>query len=531
MMKTRSFALLLATLGATGALAGNVQPVRIESGLISGMTPAEGFVAYKGIPYAAPPIGPLRWEPPQPAPAWDGVRAADHYGARCMQGPDQNDGESVGVAMSEDCLYLNVWAPVRKPGAKLPVMVWIHGGGFTSGSGSMRVYDGVNFARKGVILVNPNYRLNVFGFLATPELSAESPDKISGNYGLLDQIAVLRWVKANIAAFGGDPDNVTLFGESAGSMAVSALTASPLARGLFKRAIGESGAVFAPGPSGSRTPTLAAAEQGGAAFAASIGSPDLKALRARPAAGLLADWRAQQGSSHAGVSGPTLDGHAIAKDPEAFIRAGLGGSIEVIAGWNMDEGAYFRAPPGCTSPWSQVKTVAQYRAAAKRLLGDKANEFLAAYPADTDADVARALSHLRGDQSLAWATWRWGTLEAAAGRNVWLYRFEQTPPPPNAPREPTHAEEMAYVFQNFSRRPWDWQPGDYRVADEMASYWTNFAKTGDPNGPDLPKWPRYDGGSPEMLRFGTPTAPGATPAARYELLRTVDIPSTTCTAK
>ena len=289
--------------------------VKTSAGLLEGEASADGAVrAYKGVPFAAPPVGALRWQAPQPPAPWSGVRKAVKFGARCEQGPIFGD-MIFRDEPSEDCLYLNVWTPAAKPDDRLPVMVWIHGGGFQAGSASEPRQDGERLARKGVVVLTVNYRLGVFGFFAHPELTAESPHKASGNYGLLDLVAALRWVQANVAAFGGDPRNVTIFGESAGSFAVSALMASPLAQGLFHRAIGESGAFFTTGPQPLAPRSLAASEEQGRKFATGLGAESLAALRAKPAADVL-----QAALKTQPWFAPGIDGHVLPQDVAAISR-------------------------------------------------------------------------------------------------------------------------------------------------------------------------------------------------------------------
>jgi len=455
-------------------------------GVLEGVVSPDGKVrTFKGIPYAAPPVGPLRWMPPQPVVPWAGVRKAADYGARAMQGPIYSDMVFNDSGPSEDCLYLNLWMPEGRAQAKLPVMVWVHGGGFAAGSSSEPRQDAGNLSKKGVMVVSFNYRLGVFGFLAHPGLSRESGRNASGNYGLLDQVAALEWVKRNIAEFGGDPGNVTIFGESAGSESVSALMASPLARGLFHRAIGESGALFSASPP---TRTLAQAEDAGVRFAqAAFGTASLGALRSRSARELL-DAALKLPTFY---FEPDIDGYFLPADCRSVFAAGGQSRVPVLAGWNRDEG-HFDSFFGKEEP-----TVANYKALAGARFGAGADGFLELYPAATDAEARRAAQDLAGDDFIVHDTWKW--MEAhlrTGGSPVYRYEFDQTLPlpldaPPGAEPAARHSWEIEYVFRVLSSRHLPWRQEDRDVSELMSTYWTNFAKTGDPNGPGLPAWPAY----------------------------------------
>lgn len=487
--------------------------VRIRDGVLEGAYAADGRVeVFKGIPYAAPPVGPLRWKPPQPVAPWTGVRPALDFGPRPMQGRIFKDMIFRDPGPSEDCLYLNVWAPVESRARKLPVMVWIFGGGFVAGSSSEPRQDGTQLCRKGVIVVSMNYRLGVFGFLALPELTAKSQHHASGNYGLMDQIAALRWVHDNIAAFGGDPDNVTIFGESAGSISVTALVASPLARGLFGRAIGESGGFFR-GQRGLRT--LAAAEEVGTRFTAkAFGTTSPAALRALPAQKLLDATLAQPRLSFTRV----IDGYVLPEDTGKWYAAGRQAQVPILGGWNRDEGswhAYFRR---------EAPTLANYVAIAHRRFGPDAAAFLAAYHATDDAEARRAAADFQGDTFIAYTTWRWLDLQRQTGRApVYRYEFDQTLPlpadaPPGTEPSAPHASDIEFVFRNLAARDLPWRPADHAVSELMASYWTNFARTGNPNGPGLPHWPRYNDGLEAMHLQAQPVAAPDIHGARHIFL-------------
>jgi para-nitrobenzyl esterase len=462
---------------------------RTANGILEGVVSADGKVrTFKGIPYAAPPVGPLRWKPPQPVANWTGVREAVDYGARCMQGRIYDDMIFNDAGPSEDCLYLNLWMPAEPAPAKLPVMVWIYGGGFVAGATSEPRQDGGNLSKKGVLVVSFNYRLGVFGFLAHPELTKESGHDASGNYGLMDQVAALEWVKKNIAAFGGDPDNVTIFGESAGSASVSALIASPLTRGLFQRAIGESGACFS-----TRHPwkSRSQAEDVGLKFAQTVsGGNSLEALRAKSAKEIL-DASLKPEFEH---FTPDVDGYFLPTDCGPIYSEGKQNHVALLAGWNRDEG-HFRGFFEEDQP-----NVANYKARAKARFGSDADAFLKFYPATTDAEAKRAAQDFDGDDFIAYSTWKWIELQLKTGKSpVYRYEFDQTLPLPvdAAPAtEPTapHASEIEFVFEVLSSKNLPWRPEDRAVSDLMSTYWTNFAKTGDPNGPGLPRWPAYAAG-------------------------------------
>ncbi len=462
--------------------------ITIANGQLEGVISADGKVrSFKGIPFAAAPVGALRWKAPQPAPAWTGARKAVEYGARCMQGRVFGDMIFRDNGPSEDCLYLNIWMPAAPAQKKLPVMVWIYGGGFVAGSSSEPRQDGGNLSKKGVVVVSFNYRLGIFGFLSHPELTRESGHSASGNYGLLDQVAALQWVRKNIATFGGDPGNVTIFGESAGSFSVSALMASPLAQGLFKRAIGESGAFFS---TTLGLKPLAETEKSGTEFAKSLtGSESIEALRGKSAEEIL----------QAGMKGgafrfsPNIDGYFLPQDVSAIFTAGKQSHVPLLAGWNLDEGNY-RGFFGKDAPTAQ-----NFAAKARTMFGDKAGEFLKLYPAESDAQARRSAQDLAGDQFIAYSTWKWLELHQKTGKSpLYRYEFDQTLPLPsegtqNPAAEPTapHASEIEFVFGMLSSRKLPWRPEDLKVSDLMGSYWSNFAKTGNPNGPGLPKWPEY----------------------------------------
>lgn len=507
-----TLALLPAALGAQQVR--HVQ-LAIADGVLEGVVSADGKVrTFKGIPYAAPPVGPLRWREPQPVVPWSGVRNAVEYGPRAMQGRIFDDMVFHDSGPSEDCLYLNLWMPADTKQDKLPVMVWIYGGGFVAGSSSEPRQDAGNLSKLGVLVVSMNYRMGVFGFLAHPELTRESGHGASGDYGLLDQVAALKWVRRNIAAFGGDPDNVTIFGESAGSASVSGLIASPLAKGLFNKAIGESGAFFARNHA---LGTLAQAEAQGVRFAESLtGSPALAALRAMPAPQLLAAaLKAPRNAFR-----PIVDGYFLPADCASIYASASQSHVPLLAGWNRDEGNY-REFFGHDAP-----TAANFARLANSRFGARASAFLKLYPATTDAEARRAAQDFMGDQFTGYSTWKWLESQLATGGSpVYRYEFDQTLPlPPGSPADKVatapHASEIEFVFRVLSSKHLPWRPEDRQVSELMAAYWTNFAKTGNPNGPGLPPWPEYgprDGFMVMHLRADAASAPDAH-RQRYEFI-------------
>jgi len=457
--------------------------VKIDSGQISGVS-ASGVRVFKGIPFAAPPVGDLRWKAPQPVAPWSGVRAADTFSSACIQEPYAPDSPYARPPepTSEDCLYLNVWSAANA-GDKRPVMVWIHGGAWTRGSGSVSTYDGTALAKKGVVVVTTNYRLGVFGFLAHPELTAESPQHASGNYAILDHVAALKWVQRNIAAFGGDPARVTIFGESAGSWSVNTVQATPLAKGLFHRAIGESGGQFA------RTPSLGDAEKAGVALATAAGADSLKALRAVSAPKLLAIQ-----SFRPGVN---VDGYVLPDTVRNIFAQKKHSDVPALVGSNADEWTTL----GGLNRASFPKTMEEYRKRVEAQYGAAVKDYDAAYPAKTEADIAAALLGVGRDTTFTLEMRTWARMVTAGGKPAFLYQFTRVPPGPNPAWGAYHASEISYVFNNVGSRPWATDT-DRQLADRMSSYWVNFATTGDPNGQGLPKWTPYDQAAEPYLELG-----------------------------
>ena len=474
----------LATIVTPFALYGaNPLQVKIQTGKIEGKQ--DGAVrTFLGIPYAAPPVGDLRWKAPQPAAKWSGVRKTTEFGARCMQGPIYSDMIFRDPGPSEDCLYLNVWTPAKSAKKKLPVMVWIYGGGYIAGASSEPRQDGTNLAKnQNVVVVSMNYRLGVFGFFVHPELAKESGHNSAGNYGLLDQHAALEWVHDNIAVFGGDPGNVTIFGESAGSFSVSAQMASPLSKGLFEKAIGESGGAF------SRT---------GLSFDAmsARAEKDPKELGAEVEAGTLAEFRAVPAQKlldatmkHNGGFGfgPDVDGYFLPRSVPEIFSAGEQNDVPLLAGWNHDEGSFVVEAMKITPD--------SYKSMVQKQFGDNASDILRLYPGESDAQALRSAGDLAGDQFIAWSTWRWISAQASTGKQpIYRYRFDLGPTnETTGKRVAFHSSEIEYVFGQLDSRPHvTWTNDDRELSAEMQKYWANFARSGNPNGEGLPKWPEYN---------------------------------------
>jgi para-nitrobenzyl esterase len=469
--------------------------VTTANGVVNGTLGEDGTIRiYRGIPFAAPPVGDLRWREPQAPASWTGVRDGSEFASRCMQTRVYADMVFRSKDNSEDCLYLNVWTPKNATGKKLGVMLWYFGGGFVSGSSDEFRYDGEALAKKGVVIVTCNYRLGIFGMYAHPELTKESAHHASGNYGLMDQSAALDWVVKNIAAFGGDPQNITIGGESAGSFSVSAQMASPLSIGKFQKALGESGAFFSNGSSPIRTPPLAQAEAAGAKYAASLGANSIADMRAIPAQKLLEETAAQH-DFH-----PThdIDGYFFPASPTDIFAAGKQAHVPLLAGWNRDEVKMIVLfNPKKPTPQSFADD-------AKAKYGDASVEFLKLYPASTDAEAIQSAEALASDNFIIFSTWKWINQQVETGKSpVYHYIFEEVPAtkpgstvgPSKIPASEVgarHAGEIEYVFGTLTWEALPWTPADFKVSDLMVTYWANFIAKGDPNGAGLPKWPRYD---------------------------------------
>jgi para-nitrobenzyl esterase len=502
---------------ATTMMAFAADHVKTENGIVEGITVKNAAVrTFRGIPYGAPPAGDLRWRPPQPARKWDGVRKADQFAPRCMQAPIYADMLFRSNGVSEDCLYLNVWTPAKSPNDRLPVLVYIYGGGFQAGDSSEGRYDGESLAGRGIVFVSMNYRLGVFGFFSHPELSKESGHNASGNYGLMDQAAALLWVRRNIAAFGGDPDKITIGGESAGSFSVSALMASPMSRDLIAGAIGESGAMLGP-----TLPAraLAKTEEDGKKFAENLGAPAIAPLRAMAAEKLL-DAAPKAGPMR---FVPNVDGYFLPESPLATYGAGKQSRIPLLAGWNSDEGT----PQVLTA--KEKPTAGNFRSQLEKVFGDQAEKALKVYPAASDAGALESAKALAGDQFIAYSTWKWIEMQKKTGEKpVYRYYFTRARPPkpgttmsgvPASMFGATHSSEIEYALGNLDFNDvYMWTAEDRMVSDLMQRYWVNFVKKGDPNSAGLPNWPP-NGGKNEVMRIDVNArAAPAGDQARYEFL-------------
>lgn len=471
------------------------ETVHLESGYISGYGDTEsGVISFKGIPFAAPPVGDLRWKAPQPVEAWEGTRKCLAFGPSPVQAapaPFMFWSEEFLIPeepIQEDCLYLNVWTKAETEADQLPVLVYIYGGGFRSGGSGCAIYDGSNMAEKGVIFVSINYRVGVFGFLAHPELTGESGYGSSGNYAILDMIAALEWVQQNIDRFGGDPGNVTIAGQSAGSFAVNYLTVSPLAKGLFHRAIAQSGAAFLASPFRPGT-SLDEAEQAGVAFGEELGATSIAELRSLPADSIL--------RASGGMSGPFIDGYVL---PESVMDAYTNGhqnNVSVITGWNKDD----RVLP-------RTQTADKFREQIQARFGDLADDCLAVYPAGTEEEATRSQYDMSRDETFGIQAYIWAKTQTALGGSaVYLYNFNR-PLPAHTPETQFgafHSSEIVYAYDNLHTLDRPWESTDQEIAGLMSAYWVNFARKGDPNGPGLPRWEYYTPQKEEAMQFDSNT--------------------------
>jgi para-nitrobenzyl esterase len=506
------------------------EQVRIDTGLLSGVAGATHSTVrvFKGIPYAAPPLGNNRWRAPQPAAKWDGVRKADAFGAPCAAGapPAGRGGRGPGApgqvtaavvvpprepARAEDCLYANVWTSARSASDKRPVMLWIYGGAFTGGSGGVAWYDGEALASKGPVIVTFNYRLGSLGFFAHPELAKEAGHPGSGNYGMMDAIAMLQWVKRNIAAFGGDPNRVTIAGESAGAIMVGALVGSPQAKGLFARAIAQSGGWM--GLQMNMMRPASAAEADGVKAMESLKVSSLAELRAKPLNELTLPIQA----------GLVVDGYLIPEDLSRTFQAGKQNAVDVITGSNADE-ANFGICPGAGlngRAGGTPMTAAALKATAERRFGaEAADAFVKMYNATSDAEAPKA-AHVSCGDEVNWNMRQWAVAQAAKGKKAYTYFFThvQNVNGQPSPQGATHTAELSFMFNNPKGQPTQtWTDVDLKVADQMSSYWANFIMTGDPNGGGLPPWPEYKNltGSKVMVFGDTPQVESVTPAAKLQ---------------
>jgi para-nitrobenzyl esterase len=515
--------------------------VKISNGVIESTTPPkDGVRVFKGIPFAQPPVGDLRWREPQPVKNWQGVRNADQFGSRCMQrtGPGA-DYWFRSNAMSEDCLYLNVWTPAKSASERLPVLVYIFGGGFQNGDGSEPRYDGESMARRGIVAVTLNYRLNIFGFFAHPELTTESPHHASGNYGLLDQVAALRWVRENIAAFGGDSKRVTIAGESAGSLSVSGLMASPLSKDLMAGAIGESGALISTLP----PRPLAETEKDGLNFGEAAAAPSLAALR-KLSAEEIQDVVAKMPERFdlTGRSAPrlrfsvNLDGYFLPKTLVEIFDAGQQAKVPLLAGSNSEE------MPARLMFGQNAPTPENFANAVRKMYGENADEVLKVYAPKTEDEVLQAATDLASARFIAFGTWKWTELQMKnGGKPVYRYLYarvrprylgmpgQAAPTSPESgpgPRGAAHSAEIQYAMGNLDLDPrYTWTPEDHKVAEIMQGYFANFIKTSNPNGPGLPNWPAYEARTAYMrMRIDVASRAETEPdRARYEVLDAIAV--------
>jgi para-nitrobenzyl esterase len=493
-------------------------PVRVQQGLVTGTAGrSRAVTVFKGVPFAAPPVGAGRWRAPQPVAAWTGTRAATHFSPSCIQtiveGKHPWSYEFMAHGeVSEDCLYLNVWTPARTTADRLPVFVFIHGGANVEGSGSIPVYDGEGLASKGLVVVTINYRLGIFGFLAHPELTRESPDSVSGNYGLLDQIAAVRWVHDNIAAFGGDASRITVAGQSAGAQAVHNLTASPLARGLFQRAIAESGSSVAnPNATGR---TLAEQERDGVRFAGAKQAASLADLRAKSWQTIFAPLTPAPGEAPFRWS-PVVDGYALPASVAQIFAAGRQNDVVTLTGANADENGASPQPTATAATWVDQ---------ARKRYGADAEAFLTLYPAATDAD-ARAMQNASARDASRVSMYLWATdREKTSKTRTYTYFWNHVLPGPEAATYGAfHTSEVPYALNSLSQSDRPFVDADRRIADVMSSYWANFAKTGDPNGAGLPHWPSVAEQPATTMEIGDHTGaiPVAGSPAKLEFMRKV----------
>ncbi len=481
----------VALLGAATVAAGaDTLTIRTIDGKLHGKLINHDKVrAFQGIPYAAPPVGSLRWKPPVPAAHWKGTLDATKYGHHCAQNhvfDDMifQDAASPADNGSEDCLTLNIYTPAdANTKSKLPVMFWIHGGGYAGGGSSEPRHNGDFLPLKGVVLVTINYRLGVFGFLTLPQLSDEQGGS-SGNYGLMDMVAALRWVQENIGEFGGDAKNVTIFGESAGSFAVSTLMAVPSAQGLFVKAIGESGGALNGGTMA--MPTSDAQGPKNEKLLDDLHVTTLSQLRAASTADVLAAVAKQKVTHYS----PVVDGKFIAEPVVDTYVKGKQAHVPLLAGFNRDEGSFM----------GKGMTAEKWKAFAEKRYPDEVETFLKLYPATNDAVAERSAADYGGDAFIAYGTWKWIEFDRKTGESpVYRYKFDLGAPPSKFHPDPVafHSDDIEYVFGTLATRPGAvWRPEDWKLSDQMMTYWTNFAKTGNPNGPGVPEWPEYGQGDP-----------------------------------
>ncbi len=505
MKKIILFQLFVAAIALSASSQNIKLTAKTENGIVQGKPEKSGVISFKGIPFAAPPVGDFRWKEPQPVKNWTGILKAIKFQMKPMQTNVFGDMNSRAEGVSEDCLYLNVWAPAKKDKELLPVLVYFYGGGFVAGDASEPRYDGESMAQKGIVALTVNYRLGLFGFFAHPEISKETSYKGSGNYGLLDQAAALQWVQNNIAAFGGDPKRVTIAGESAGSVSVSAQMVSPLSKNLFSGAIGESGSILGALPAVS----LSAGEQTGLEFAQTVGATSLTDLRSMSADSLL------RASTKFGVFrfARTIDNYFFTESPFETFAKGEQSHVPLLVGWNNEEMNY-RMIMG-----SDSLTKDNYIKAVKKLYPDKSEEVLKLYDPATDQDIELVATQLASDRFIAFSTWKWADVHAkTGGKEVYRYLYERARPEmrpelgnasaglaggvqkgSDAPKMPAakgavHSAEIEYAMGNLAtNKVYAWKEEDFKVSKTMQEYFANFIKAGNPNAKDLPEWPTING--------------------------------------
>ncbi|WP_111978681.1 carboxylesterase/lipase family protein [Algibacillus agarilyticus] len=474
--------------------------VSVEQGIVEGKK-IDNLAVFKGIPFAKPPVGDLRWKAPLPAEKWQGVKQAFTYSPSCIQAGNPPS------RISEDCLYLNIWTPAQTSNERVPVFVWIYGGGFSFGSSADPIFDGRNLAKKGVIVVSIAYRVGQLGFLANPELSKENPNVVSGNYGLLDQISALKWVKQNIASFGGDPNKVTIAGESAGGISVSMLAASPQAKGLFHGAISQSGGSFGPsrkrGYPGENMILLSQAEAEGEKYVKQFGASSIAELRKMDAETFIPKGWSLPGGW------PIVDGYVIKDDQHELYQRGEYNDVPVLVGYNSDEGASF--------VWNNDAKA--FIEGLETRFGPYANSLLKAYPM-TDKKITRAGRNIIRDAAFGWHSWSWAKLQSETGKSpVYLYFFDQHPNHPKGSEKynygSPHGQDIAYVFQNMDSNNPDITKADLALSDSISNYWVNFIKFGNPNGnKNLATWPKYESKSQKVMYFQQEPKVGPVPDAK-----------------
>ena len=491
-MKKYFASLLLVVVASVQTIAqdNSIGLIKTNAGLISGTMNKDNDVhIFKGIPFAAPPVGELRWKAPQPVAAWQDVKKCDAFSASPVQNKPvpfmMYTPEFLIPAepINEDCLYLNVWTAAKSSKEKRPIIVWIYGGAFVSGGSACPIYDGENMAKKGVVFVSANYRVGVFGFMAHPELTKESNGKASGNYAFLDQVTALQWVQKNIAAFGGDPEQVTIAGQSAGAFSVNALVASPLTKGLFKRAIAESGGMF---NADGRALTLSVAEQNGEKFMHAVKAASVEDMRKMSAEDL-------QKAAAAFSAGPVIDGYVLPDNPYNIFNASKQNDVALLTGWNGDEG--FPSPDNPTPE--------TYKANAEKQYGNLADDFLKVFPGNTAEEVKRSQMALNRDNIFAWQNYTWSKLQSAKGKNkAFLYQFNRVPPGQEK-YGAFHSAEIAYALHTLHTWNLQWTEDDKQLSETMSNYWVNFAKTGNPNGAGLPEWQPFDAAASSVMILNT----------------------------